>query len=90
MLLDAGANPKLKNADGLTALGLAAKHDANKIIQLLVDGGLDVNAKDASGRTALHMAAAGRKMEATRKLLKLGGQTECARFRGATLLYTSP
>ncbi len=68
MLLDAGADPKLANKDGVTALIVAAgagytdsnrgtEPQALEAVKLCVSLGLDVNAATDKGETAMHGAA---------------------------------
>ena len=63
LLLDSGADPKLKNRTGQTALMFAAaagrgrpEQDAIDAVTLSVDHGADVNAANDAGQTALHLA----------------------------------
>ena len=59
MLIAAGANVKLKNDNGATALHQAAgRCEMNEIVELLVKAGADVNAKALGGLTPLRMADA--------------------------------
>jgi uncharacterized protein len=68
LLLDAGADPKLANKDGVTALIVAAGAgytDSNRgtepqaldAVKLCVSLGLDINAETDKGETAMHGAA---------------------------------
>jgi ankyrin repeat protein len=71
LLVDLGADPKLTNADGSTALlaaaGVGALGDGDEAaatedecleaVRLLLDLGADVNAVDKNGETAMHGAA---------------------------------
>jgi uncharacterized protein len=67
LLLDKGADPKLANKDGLTALSVAAgvswaekvkgtEAEALEAVKLCVEKGLDVNAGTDRGETAVHGA----------------------------------
>jgi ankyrin repeat protein len=57
-LLDAGADPNVKDAEGRTALMLAAASDdfPEDLVQALISRGADVNAKSPAGETALSIA----------------------------------
>jgi ankyrin repeat protein len=71
LLLDAGADPNVKNEAGATAL-MWAVPDAVKV-RLLVDRGADVNARSDDGRTPLLITAGYRgSLEALRLLLDRG------------------
>jgi ankyrin repeat protein len=67
LLIDAGADPRLRNRNNATALLFAAglgrngfggrpEHDALDAVALCLDHGADVNAANATGQTALHVA----------------------------------
>jgi ankyrin len=58
--LGAGTDPNAANADGSTALHLAAARRQNRIIQALVDGGAKLDVKNAKGQTPLALAGSGR------------------------------
>jgi ankyrin repeat protein len=57
MLLDAGANPNVKNKLGGTALMWAASFGKDKAVGLLIDKGADLRLKDNDGVTAAGWAA---------------------------------
>lgn len=70
LLLQLGADPKLANADGCTALMAAAgvgnhfvgehegtPEEVERAVRMLVDLGLDINAVAGNGETAMHGAA---------------------------------
>ena len=57
MLLDAGANPNVKNKLGGTALMWAAAYGKDKAVRLLLDKGADPRIKDNDGLTAAAWAA---------------------------------
>lgn len=54
-------NLNAKNAEGSTALHIAAFNGFDQICEILANKGADVNAKDASGHTPLHSACVGNK-----------------------------
>ena len=57
VLLDAGANPRAINEDGLTPLQLFVKDGTNegRIVALLLDAGANPNRKTPAGYTPLHV-----------------------------------
>ncbi len=55
ILLDAGADTKLKNRDGSTALHAAAVFGRAKVVALLVERGADPNARSQPGQTPLEV-----------------------------------
>ena len=58
VLLDAGANPRAVNRDGLTPLQhfVEAGADVGRVVDLLLDAGADPNQKTPEGYTPLHRA----------------------------------
>lgn len=58
-LLDGGANIKIANSQGVTALHKAALFGHVTIVRKLIESGAEPNSKDSSGDTALHVAAKG-------------------------------
>ncbi|WP_433335925.1 ankyrin repeat domain-containing protein [Spirillospora sp. CA-294931] len=57
-LLDAGADPLVRDRSGQTLLHLLPHLDHELLLARLLAAGVDVNAVDVQGRTALHAAAA--------------------------------
>jgi ankyrin repeat protein len=57
MLLNAGANPNLKNKLGGTALMWAASYGQDEAVALLLERGADPSIKDIDGVTASGWAA---------------------------------
>jgi hypothetical protein len=74
-LLQAGADPSLADADGVTALHYAILHvedlefDANKYIALLINAKANVNAQTNNGKTPLHLACQLNEIGICRKLI---------------------
>lgn len=60
LLLEAGADPNIAEADGTTPLFYAARRAANETLALMLEKGADPLIKNAQGRTALHAAASDR------------------------------
>ncbi len=73
--LDNGADIKVKQKDGWTALMMAAIDGYTDTVKALLDKGADVNAKNNKGQTALDWARENGQT-ATVKLLKQHGATE--------------
>src|SRR5512142_2111643 len=56
MLLDHGADPNVREANGFTPLHAAAQNDDIETIRMLLLGGADLTIKSANGQTALDVA----------------------------------
>jgi len=69
---DVRANRNRADAQGRTALHVAAARDGVDIEHLLINDGLDIEARDAEGRTPLHIAAQLGRRAAVFRLLALG------------------
>jgi hypothetical protein len=88
-LLARGASPEARDADGRTALLLAANDadDASPgLIRLLLDAGADVDARDRAGSTALMLAADRAGADVVRELLSREAQAGLEDERGFTAL----
>jgi hypothetical protein len=72
MLVAAGADPNLRDANRRTALHSEAPVAA-EAVQALIAAGADPNLTDNHGRTPLHMAAASGRPPAIQALIKKGG-----------------
>ncbi|KAL3446074.1 ankyrin repeat-containing domain protein [Aspergillus insuetus] len=57
-LLECGADPNARGADGTTPLHNCSSHRDPEIYTLLINAGADIASKDASRQTPLHRAAA--------------------------------
>ncbi|KAH8667328.1 hypothetical protein BGZ60DRAFT_47718 [Tricladium varicosporioides] len=57
VLLEAGANPEVRNGQGFSPLHLVAIKGDHLLVRLLLDHGADPEARTPTGRTALHLAA---------------------------------
>lgn len=85
-LLESKANPNLANLDGMTPLAVASSLDNLEIMELLVSHGADMAMDIPPRGTALHVAATEGKVNATRKLLKMGMHPDTVESEGTTPL----
>src|SRR6185295_12817686 len=83
-LLERGANPKLTDADGDTALHGAAQTGNVNLIQMLLAAGADPNARNKVGGTALMWTASYGREEAARVLLAKGADASLKDKGGMT------
>lgn len=91
-LLGHGANPNLKDRNGVTVLGALAKvEDGSNLVnaaRVLLSHHADLNATDKDGNTILHLAAAARNAELIEFLLKDQGlKPDRTNPRGETPLH---
>jgi ankyrin repeat protein len=89
LLIEAGADVKARNAQGQTALHVAAQRGANTIVKLLAERGADLMAKDADGHSALDYATGlpnprGPKPDPQKETVVLLGQLMAAQPAPAT------
>jgi ankyrin len=100
LLLAKGADPKLANKDGLTALLVAAgvswadkirstDDNALEAVKICVEQGLDVNAVTDRGETALHGAALRGANNIVTYLVEKGGKLDVKNKQGFTPLDTA-
>jgi ankyrin repeat protein len=80
LLLDQGANPNGKDANGTTVfmhVFQSARYDLqSKIARVLASAGADVHAKDNLGQSAAALAASRGRIEALRVLIELGATVD--------------
>ncbi len=86
VLLDAGADPNIRNEVGRTALHNAAQKGHSNIIRQLLKAGADVNAIYDDNKTALSRALWGQHDKAAKTLLRKGADPEIKRDNGFNAL----
>lgn len=96
MLLGAGVDPNMKNADGARPLHALTQRDSlpwpiwKRLAELLVTSGADVNATDNDGDTALHYAALLETgVDRVQFLLDHAGDPNITNHRGQTPLFST-
>ena len=93
VLLDHGANSKLENKHGETALHIVSRGSFDSQEQgvstarLLLERGVDMNAWDKNGWTSLHRAAFKGRLEIARVLLDHGANAKLETKHGETALH---
>jgi len=84
LLLDAGANPQLKNYFDETPLHMAAHHYTTATITILIESGADIEAQDRHGQTALHIAAHRNRRDVVKTLLSHDANPDVRDKKGRT------
>ena len=88
VLLNAGADPNIANADGYTSLHHTVRKNYNKeVFQAIIDHGADVNARNKKNWTALKIASAISIADAVYELLKAGADPNIADAHVDTCLH---
>ena len=88
VLLKAGANRAIKDADGYTWLHYAVSGDCNKdVLQAVIDLGVEINATNKQNCTALMLASKKGKIDAINVLLKAGANRDIKDADGDTWLH---
>ena len=79
VLLSAGANPNIVDANGCTCLHYAAIGDCSKeVLHSIIKHGTSVNAKNKSNKTALNIACLKNNIDAINVLLNSGAEPDIA------------
>jgi ankyrin repeat protein len=84
-LLALGANPELRDNDGLTVLHLAVCQKRPEVVRELVVAGVFLENYDSDGKTALHLCAANDQVESAVILLEAGALRSTVDFDGRTI-----
>lgn len=87
LLLDSHAN--IDAQVSVTPLYLAAKHDKESVVALLLKRGADPNLRDNKGMTALHLAVLYRFESVVELLLQHGADVSIRDRHGATVLHVA-
>ena len=85
-LIQAGAAPEARTADGWTPLMFAARAGSAETVSDIANAGAAVDAKNKAGETALIVAAKAGKAEAVRVLFNAGASVNAADEQGNTAL----
>ncbi|GEM_PF-1881241 len=84
MLVESGAEVRVRDADGLTPLHLCAHMGYDEVVRLLLETGVDVDAKDNEGKTPLHLAVARGHVGTVRLLLENDAGPDAESNEGVT------
>jgi uncharacterized protein len=86
-LLELGADPNARSANGETALISAAYLGHVELVSLLIHAGADVNASDDDGQNVLMAAAKSGRLDIVRLLLAAGANANGVDSRGRSALH---
>lgn len=89
MCLEFGADIKLADEFGKSALHLAAENGHQSAVDLLLKHDAEVNARDAQGETALHLAARSGRFEVIESLAANGADLNACNKRNQTPLMVA-
>ena len=89
-LLENGADARLVDKNGTSALHIAAEKGKESIVKLLIEQGkVDVDCIGKSGRTALHVAAKNNYIKVAKLLLSAQAKLDITDAQGKTPLHAS-
>lgn len=86
-LIQAGADPDARTADGTTALMIAAVQESTPALSELLTGGASPDVRDSYGRSALMLAARAGKSRSVESLISAGADVRTVDGTGATALW---
>jgi ankyrin repeat protein len=89
-LLEEGAHPDQRDAEGCSALHWAADRGQCDVITQLLQAGADINAVDGDGLTPLHYAALAEQKEAAIALVEGGSDLSIENQDGDTAATVAP
>ena len=90
ILLDHGADLRLRTTAGTTMMHEAALGDSPEVIELLLARGAEVNAMDTeTAATPLHFAASFGRLKAVKALLRIGADVNSKNAKSETPLQTA-
>lgn len=87
MLLEAGADPCIRDKNGSAVLHKAAAHDVADSMRLFVESGADITLRDANGRTPFMVAALYGSDQCLQILLSAGSNVADVDNNGSTALH---
>ena len=85
VLLEAGAN--VNGTQSVTPLHVAAGHESENVMILLMENGANINRQDSNGLTPLHYATCFDNFECVKVLLEKGADTNIKTYEG-NIAYT--
>lgn len=86
-LLEAGAAPDARTADGTTALMMAAVQESLPCVTALIAGGASPDIRDSFGRSAVMLAARAGKLRSVEALIRAGADVRTVDGSGAGALW---
>ena len=86
-LLDAGADPQSKSANGYTSLSWAAANGHSIVVQVILNTGAAFETPDTDGKTPLILAAQLGYEDVVKRLLAAGATLNCVDSKGLSALH---